>query len=154
MAKAEAVKENLSVYIDFDFLPVATNGDGNIDDGYTVWSDNDGDGTYTGGTDVIIGTPVSSLSLTGIEIYDGTATGGPAANDGPGAAVIGDGVTVSNDRFRFRPNGMTDKGEVYFYFPAGGTVSSGPWAVMVNNVGRIKISEWSPEWGWRPDNND
>jgi hypothetical protein len=60
----------------------------------------------------------------------------------------------SHNRFKFQPNGDSFAGAAYFYFPQddGGTkeVKSGPWAIIVNSVGRIRVDEWqSAGMGWK-----
>lgn len=168
-AKFEAMKRGHDVYLDFDYLR-----DGVIDNGYSMWVDfNDnknpdgwvdanGDGVCqdTEG-DCVIAEVVfpnkanPAVDRNGPEIYNGAAafpTGGPD-NDGPGAANIGDGVSANGNRFRFRPSGdCALSGAVYIYIPRGAVgaeeVAAGPWAIIVNPVGRIRLDEWQPGTGW------
>jgi prepilin-type N-terminal cleavage/methylation domain-containing protein len=111
---------------------------------------------------VVFGNKVSGSSNHGPEIYDGGAafpTGGPEdPNGGPDGKTISDGVTVGGERFQFKPGGdLGSRGTAYFYFPTGPagakTVASGPWAIIVNNVGRIRIDEWRPTSGWQVNQN-
>ncbi|OGR00184.1 MAG: hypothetical protein A2511_13355 [Deltaproteobacteria bacterium RIFOXYD12_FULL_50_9] len=156
-AKAEAVKRGHKVYVDFDF-----NGEGaaGFSKGYTIWvrgnSDNDnyneahGDRTIN---TVVFDNKVTGSSKHGPEIYNGAAafpTGGPDVT-GPYGYNVGNGVSPVGSRFMFKANGESTSGSVYFYFPKGPDaakeVAIGPWALIVNNVGRIKIVEWkSSEW--------
>lgn len=98
-----------------------------------------------------------AVGHAGPEIYDGNAafpTGGPD-NDGPATLSVGDGVSPNGDRFQFRPSGDSSNGALYIYFPRGEAgaevVASGPWAIVVNNVGRIRLDEWKPGIGWTSD---
>jgi prepilin-type N-terminal cleavage/methylation domain-containing protein len=151
-ARFEAIKRGRDVYLDFDFNTTPAG----LDNGYTIWVDEDGSADFTTG-DPIIDTVV--FPGNGPEIYwgDACASGGPD-DDGPGLKTIGNGVTAGapKDRFRFEPSGDSGDGEAYFYFPAGSagakTVASGPWAIIVNNVGRIKVDEWRSTNGWQVNN--
>jgi len=178
LANFEAIKRGRDVYLDFD---MDGDGDPRNDNGYTMWVDNNNDQDYDvwgvgmdvahgavpangvcdddEGADCDIATVVFPnranplVGNPGPEIYDTTATGGPAA--GPAAAVIGDGISAGGNRFRFRPSGDCSAGSAYIYFPRGDVgaeeVASGPWAIIVNNVGRIRIREWQPVAGWPAD---
>ncbi len=156
-AKFEAIKRSRDVYLDFDFDDV-----GGIDNGYTIWVDENGDAAYDiGDGDEIIGDPVQFASdNSGPQIYDSVGvypSGGPRdPNGGPNGAEIGDGVSAGGDRFKFKPNGDTTRGTVYLYFPRGAatakSVLSGPFAIIVNNVGRVRVDEWkSIVYGWEGD---
>lgn len=170
-AKFEAIKRNRNVILDFDL-----NNDGFADapNAYTIYEDNNGDGNYdvwNAGTDLnadgicdaneadcLIGETVPFEA--GMEIYDmvtaPTPTGGPPNLGGAPGGVdpIDDGVWVANNRFIFRPNGSpAGGGNVYLYFPSSGTpkkVLAGPWAIIVNAVGRISVDEWRTSLGsWK-----
>lgn len=89
----------------------------------------------------------ASIGQPGPEIYNADAafpTGGPQA-DGPGTKVINRGVPAT-PRFLFKPSGDSDNATLYIYFPRGAVgaeeVAAGPWAIIVNTVGRIKMDEW------------
>ncbi len=156
-AKFEAIKTGRDVYLDFDF-----NNDGSVsnDHGFTIWMDENGDGNYvTGDGDVIVGTPVTfdnqaTRGRHGPEIYRGDGVypyGGPKdPNGGPNGLEITDGVTGPGDRFLFKANGDSSAGTVYFYFPQGPIaakeVRSGPFAIIVNAVGRVRVVEWTQGW--------
>lgn len=159
-AKFEAVKRSRNVYLDFDF-----NDDSSLDNGFTIWVDENGDGVYLsdpGDGDEIIGDPVEFVNKVsaasnnhGPEIYGNVPSfpsGGPGT-DGPGLSVISDGVSASGDRFLFKPDGDSVNGTAYFYFPRSGAggkeVASGPWSIIVNNVGRIRVDEWRSTSGWQ-----
>jgi prepilin-type N-terminal cleavage/methylation domain-containing protein len=166
LAKFEAIKTGFNVYMDFDI-----GGGGVPNNGFTIWSDNNNNGTYEvwlaiddtngngicdtdEGKDCLVGTPV--VFEMGVEIYDATdatITGGPPDVDGApsssATANIGDGV--SDLKIRFTPGGAADNASVYLYVPrvvAGGKeVAAGPWAIVVNTVGRIRLAEWrNGEW--------
>jgi prepilin-type N-terminal cleavage/methylation domain-containing protein len=154
-ARFEAIKRGRNVYLDFDFDTTPAG----LDNGYTIWVDEDGSADYdiTKG-DVIIDTVV--LPDNGPEIYCASCafpTGGPEdPNGGPDGKTIGDGVSAGGDRFLFKPGGDVGAGgKAYFYFPAGAagakTVASGPWAIIVNKVGRIKVDEWRSTNGWQSE---
>ena len=156
LAKLEAIKRSRDVYLDFDF-----DNDGNIDNGYTIWVDEDMCGVYDiAFGDEIIGEPVVFDSGgAGPEIYSIGVypSGGPKdPNGGPKSKTIGDGVSAAGNRFKFSPNGDSANGTVYFYFPQGPidekSVRSGPFAIIVNSVGRVRIDEWkSIVYGWEVD---
>jgi prepilin-type N-terminal cleavage/methylation domain-containing protein len=140
-AKFEAVKRNRNVYIDFDF-----DSDGSIDNGYTVWVDEDCDTLYTAGTDTVIDTIVFNK---GPVIYDNNPPIG-AEPAGPGGSTIGDGVSAASDRIIMRPNGRSENGTVYLYLPMSATdntILAGPWAIITSTVGRIRVEEWQNS-GW------
>jgi hypothetical protein len=120
---------------------------------FTIWVDRNGDAAYdTDDDDYKIGDDVAFIP--GVEIYNpSTASGGPPDEGGaPSASAtpdIGDGV--SDLKIRFTPGGAADNASVYFYAPrvvAGGKeVAAGPWAIVVNTVGRIRLAEWrNGEW--------
>lgn len=177
-ARFEAVKRSRNVYLDFDI------GDDGIDNGYTIWVDDNRDDNYDAWNDpyadansnlacdpgegdcngnhvcdpgegdckietVTFVNKVSGSSKDGPEIYNGTGvvpSGGPG-NVGPGGKVIGDGISADSERFQFRPDGDSKGGAAYFYFPTtkpdlSKEVDSGPWAIIVNTVGRIRVDEW------------
>ncbi|MEN8135655.1 MAG: GspH/FimT family pseudopilin [Thermodesulfobacteriota bacterium] len=156
-ARFEAVKRSRNVYLDFDFDGVV-----GIDNGFTIWVDDNGDGAYVAADgDSIIETvefvnKVSLASKHGPEIYAGpaSASGGPGT-DGPGDSTINDGVSAAGgvDYFRFKPDGDSINGTAYFYFPTeldgAKVVASGPWAIIVNSVGRIRVDEWRSTGGWQ-----
>jgi prepilin-type N-terminal cleavage/methylation domain-containing protein len=147
-ARYEAIKRNRNVYIDFDFNPPV----GTIDSGYTVWADEDFDTVYTGGTDSIIEAIVFD---SGPEIYATPRSEEPgASNDGPGPTkTIDDGVSAGGERFIMRPNGRSENGTVYLYLPktaTDNTIAAGPWAIIISNVGRIRVDEWRST-GWVVD---
>ena len=146
-AKFEAVKRNRNVYIDFDF-----DDDGSIDNGYTVWADEDCDTAYTGGTDTIIETIIFN---DGPVIYATPRPEEPgASNNGPGPTkTINDGVSAADDKIIMRPNGRSENSTVYLYLPksaTNNTLSAGPWAIITSMVGRIRIDEWKSS-GWVVD---
>lgn len=163
-AKFEAIKRGRDVYIDFDRSP----DDDLVDNGFTMWVDVDGDETYDpwvdtdadgicdeGEGDCLIGEEVvfpnqASTGKQGPEIYAAPLpAGGPAAGPEGG---ISDGVTAGNsaNRFRFRPSGDSSDGSLYIYFPrevgGGKVVAAGPFAIIVSNTGRIRLSEYKGGW--------
>jgi prepilin-type N-terminal cleavage/methylation domain-containing protein len=153
-AKFEAIKEGFNVYMDFD-----SNDDGTPDNGFSIWADRKVPyGTYQhdpADPDHDDGEKIADYIdfPSGVEIYDSTdatTTGGPHdPAGGPEGATIGDGV--SDLKIRFTPGGAADNASVYLYAPrvvAGGKeVAAGPWAVVVNTVGRIRLAEWrNGEW--------
>lgn len=183
-ARFEAVKRSRDVYLDFDF-----DDDGNINNGFTIWVDDNGDTNYdawsdadpyvdaNGNTecdpgegdcngngvcdpgegdciiDVIAFVNQTSGGRPGPEIYCATCASGGPGTDGPGTSTISDGVSVNGgvDFFRFNPDGDSSNGTAYFYFPSNGAVAAGPWAIIVNNVGRIRVDEWRSTSGWQSE---
>jgi prepilin-type N-terminal cleavage/methylation domain-containing protein len=144
-ARYEAIKRNRNVYIDFDF-----DGDSSIDNGYTIWADEDYDDVYTGGTDTIIEAIV--FDGGGPSIYDNNPPIG-AEPAGPDSSNIGDGVSAGGERFIMRPNGRSENGSVYLYLPKTATdnaIAAGPWAIIISTVGRIRVDEWRSN-GWVVD---
>jgi prepilin-type N-terminal cleavage/methylation domain-containing protein len=157
-AKFEAIKNGFNVYLDFDL-----NNDAAIDgNGFTIWVDVDGNGGWNPGPPILdykIGAAV--VFASGVEIYDATdatITGGPQDDPagGPDGALLGSGVVDQNPgggdfRIKFTPGGAAENASVYLYAPrvvAGGKeVAAGPWAILVNTVGRIRLAEWrNGEW--------
>ena len=147
-AKFEAIKRNRNVYIDFDFNPPA----GTIDNGYTIWVDENFDGAYLLADD---GPLIDTIVFqNGVAIYDNipVRTDEPGATvGGPAGSTIGEGVSANNFRFIMRPNGRcSSAGTVYIYLPISATdntISAGPWAIITSTVGRIRIDEWKSS-GW------
>ncbi len=165
----EAVKRSRDVYLEFHLNMDETGYSSTAapDNGFTIWVDENGDGNYTswdigtdddnsngecdaGEGDCVLS--VVTFPADGPEIYRPTITGGPGT-DGPGSITISsDGVTAPSNRFMFRPDGdCPNNGSVYFYYPSGGKVASGPWAIIVNTVGRIRVDEWRSTNGWQGD---
>ena len=143
-AKFEAVKRNRNVYIDFDFnAPFGT-----VDNGYTVWVDDNCNNAYDAGTDPVIDTVVFNK---GPVIYANNPPIG-AEPAGPGGSTIGDGVSAVSDKIIMKPNGRCKSaGTVYVYLPISATdntISAGPWAVITSTVGRIRVDEWRDS-GWK-----
>jgi len=151
-AKFEAIKRNRNVYIDFDFnLPAGT-----IDNGYTIWVDEDGDASGRGAYEPADDTIIDTVVFQDPAIYDNTSTEPPgstgADGDGPGSTKkIDDGVTAGGNRFMMKPDGGSTSGTVYIYLDnTDGTIAAGPWAIIINTVGRIRIDEWTSS-GWVVD---
>jgi len=135
-AKFEAIKRSHEVYIDFD-----ANDDATIDNGYTIWVDDDDDGVYIEANDTTIEKVVFQNP---VRIYNNNPSIG-AEPAGPGGLTIGDGVSAAGDRFKMKPNGLSSAGTVYIYFSQtpGGPIITGPWAVIVSAVGCIRVDEWN-----------
>ena len=176
-AKVEAIKRGRDVYLDFDFndgnAGTVGVGDNSVDNGFTIWVDEDSDGNYVDGTDTLINAStsgnnvytvefenISSIGIDGIEIFTNTVPDGPGpADNGPETKTIGDGVSAGStqNRFMMKPDGTSATGTVYLYCATtdgGGnkTINSGPYAITVNAVGRIKISSWKKnDDQWFPD---
>ncbi|MCK5231116.1 MAG: type II secretion system protein, partial [Desulfobulbaceae bacterium] len=173
-ARMEAIKRGRDVYIDFDFNDgdPATDvgvGDDVVDNGFTIWVDEDNDGNYADATDTLINSftsgnnvytvefeNISSAGNDGIEIFTTAVSDGPGAGGGPNGASIDPGVTAAAQRFKMNPDGTSVSGRVYFYWArtdgASKYVNSGPYALTVNTVGRIKISSWKKnDAQWFPD---
>lgn len=178
-AKFEAMKRGLNVYLDFDINddddPRNDNGytmwvDHDNDtatpfDEWAIADDVNGNGVCDDGEnnkDCVVSKLVfpnqanPAVARPGPGLYDTTPGGGPAT--GPGGSNIGDGVSIPGvavDRFQFRPNGDSTNGTLYIYFPAveagGVVVAAGPWAIVVNTVGRIRLDEWKQGIGWTSD---
>jgi prepilin-type N-terminal cleavage/methylation domain-containing protein len=150
-ARFEAIKRSRNVYLDFDF-----NAPAGLDNGFTIWVDENGDGAYVLADD---GPPLDTVTFpaNGPEIYCATCASGGPGTDGPGTSDINDGVSVSGsvafNLIRFKPDGDTSNATAYFYFPTGPAgakvVAAGPWAIIVNSVGRIRVDEWRPTSGWQ-----
>jgi prepilin-type N-terminal cleavage/methylation domain-containing protein len=142
-AKFEAIKRNRNVYIDFDSNPA----DGAIDNGYTIWVDENSSGSNDAG-DTVIDTIVFQ---NGVAIYATPHPEEPGASvGGPGGSTIGDGVSAASDRIIMRPNGRSENSTVYIYLPksaAVNTILAGPWAIITSTVGRIRVTEWKSS-GW------
>jgi prepilin-type N-terminal cleavage/methylation domain-containing protein len=152
-ARFEAIKRSRNVYLDFDF-----NAPAGLDSGFTIWVDENGNEDFDAAGDVIVETV--TFAANGPEIYCATCafpTGGPQdPAGGPDASTIGAGVSAGAERFQFKPGGdVGSGGTAYFYFPAGASgaesVASGPWAIIVNSVGRIKVDEWRSGSGWQSE---
>jgi prepilin-type N-terminal cleavage/methylation domain-containing protein len=156
-ARFEAVKRSRNVYLDFDFDTTPAG----LDNGFTIWVDEvvAYPVVYDAAVDTIIKTVV--FPGNGPKIYCATCafpTGGPQdPAGGPDGKTIGDGISAGGDRFQFKADGASvgSGGMAYFYFPAGASgvesVASGPWAIIVNNVGRIKVDEWRSTNGWQSE---
>jgi prepilin-type N-terminal cleavage/methylation domain-containing protein len=159
-ARFEAIKRSRDVYLEFhlNMDDVGYSKTAPPDNGYTIWVDEDGCGEYdvAFGDSIIAEVDFDLLSGGGAgpKIYCSTCASDGPGNDGPGASkTIGDGVSAGGERFKFSPNGDSGNGgTAYFYFPQGNKVLSGPFAVIVNTVGRIRIDEWkSVGYGWEVD---
>ena len=144
-ARFEATKLGKVVYLDFDL-----DNDGIPNNGYTMWVDNDDDGSFkTAKGDYRIGTEVA-FPASGPELYDTknkVFSGGPHdPYGGPKSSTIDDGISVAGMKFKFKPSGDSNNGSLYICYPrnvaAGREVVAGPWAIIVDNVGRIRLDEW------------
>ncbi|MBU0673257.1 MAG: prepilin-type N-terminal cleavage/methylation domain-containing protein [Proteobacteria bacterium] len=171
-ARNEAIKRGYPVYLDFDFDgdedadPNDT--DKCIDNGYTIWVDQNKDEVYktVDGDAILLTVNLENMespppnNKKGPEVYftkfptgcsgSFTPPTGPPGDDGPGTKTIKDGVNMSGSdaiqRFKFNPDGTSDNGSAYFYLPEGPRsakeVGEGPWTVIVNNVGRISLDNY------------
>lgn len=158
-AQWEAIKRNAAVYMDFDF-----DRDGTLDNGFTIWVDVNGNGTYsTGDGDSILTQTIFRNRLSsgsdGPEIYSNDSVDvGPQDSNvgGPGTKTIGDGLSVVGHRFKFNPDATGLAGTLYIYHPqtvgASQGISAGPYAIIVNSMGRVRIATWNAGKNvWEPD---
>jgi prepilin-type N-terminal cleavage/methylation domain-containing protein len=143
--RLEAIKKNRAVYLDFDF-----NDDGAIDSAFTMWVDLNGNHNYDGTTELleIIG------GMNGVTFGSVPASqGGPGANDTPSGSgtIPGDGVSLSGDRARFNPDGTTTAGAIYLR--SASDPNAGTYAIVLDSVGRSRISYFQPGGpvgSWKP----
>lgn len=158
LARAEAVKENEEVRIDFD----------PANDSYRIWLDdwNAGtstsgpppqDDTYTPGGDTLV---KEVAFRDNVKYYDFTGTvpaNGPI-NDPQTPPISLDGqsgITLGSTTLTFRSNGTCDRsGSVVVYYPKDGdpatlNAKGKPYAVVVENAntGRVLLERWRPESG-------
>jgi|WetSurMetagenome_2_1015567.scaffolds.fasta_scaffold11298_3 prepilin-type N-terminal cleavage/methylation domain-containing protein len=140
--RLEAIKRNRAVYLDFDF-----NDDGAIDSAFTMWVDLNGNHNYEGTTELL----ESIQGMSGIAIGSvPTAAGGPGVNDTPSGSgtIPGDGVSLSGDRARFNPDGTATTGTVYLR--SASDPNAGTYAIVLDSVGRSRISYFQPGGSWKP----
>jgi len=144
-ARHEAVMRGSAVYLDFDL------DDNKIpDNGYMLWVDVDGDsefktekGDYKLGSDETFPSP-------GPEVYnleDNHYRESPKdPKVGPRSYKIGKGISAGRPRFKFDPGGDSSDGTIYVCYSVdaadGKVVVAGPWAIIVDKVGRIRVYEW------------
>ena len=145
-ARLLAVKHSCPVYVDFDF-----DGDGSIDDGYTIWKDLNKNDTYDdattdnnedGITDSYDEELVKTVTLPG-NISFGTV----AAGDG-GPSAPTDIVTYGSDQLKFSPRGTSSGGYAYLYNPNDD--SAGSHEIGTNKIGRVRSKYYATDGGtWR-----
>ncbi len=140
VARYEAVSRSRNVYISFLFN-TDIDGDGVPEDGYFLWVDGNGNGTYEAGTDTVLKTVAISDR---IQFYDQNAAGGPTTTPSGGALGLVDGVENPNgNTFILRPNGASTNGTVYLYVPGKGnppTIEAGPYALDLNTTGKTQVA--------------
>ena len=123
-----AIKRNRKAYLDFDI-----NDNGAVDSKPTSWADNNDNGVFDGGGEL--------LAL--MSIAPGISYGSvPSSKGGPqkspeGDAIPSDGVSFSGAgnglHAMFRPDGTSSTGTVYLCI--AGQPNAGTYAVMLNSIG-------------------
>lgn len=156
-SRLEAIKRNRIVVFDFDI-----NDDGAADRFFTIWVDCNWNLNFNGsldGTgkpvcpaaaDPCGGTPLNEClevieQMSGISIGSVPASqGGPGVNDTPSGSgtIPSDGVSLSGDRARFNPDGTATTGTIYLR--AASDPSAGTYAIVLDSVGRSRISYFQP----------
>ena len=156
-ARAESVKRNEDVRIDFIFNSEDLDGDGDRDNGYRVWVDSDSDGVVDGGETVLKKVPFRDE----VQFYDRSVPepdGPMKKTDNATALVVGDGVSFAPNWFSMQSDGTSNiGGTVYLYAPhlevlaanpassAPEVIWAGPFAVVVSSSGRVHLRRWRPD---------
>lgn len=144
-ARLLAVKNSCPVYIDFDF-----DGDGTIDNSYTIWKDLNNSSGYNDATsdnngDGVIDSSDEELIET-IPLPNAISFGSVAVSDG-GPAVTSK-ITYGSDQLKFSPRGTSSGGNAYLHTP--NKDSAGTYAVGTNNIGRVHSQFYATNGGaWR-----
>ena len=122
-----------------------------VEDGYRICLDADEDGNCDLADQLIR----EVLLGEDLEYYDADIP----APTGPDRRVTGavwtagcNGVSFSGDRFVLKPNGVSSKaGTIYVFSPGGKDgIRGGPLALVLNRIGRMRISRWRADIGeWR-----
>ena len=151
MARSEAVKKGQKITIDLG-LAGTTDDDDLVwqADGYRICFDQDGDSNCDSADRLLR----KVLFHEEIHFYDADLPS-PAGPDktvtGELWSAGGDGISFSGNRLLMKPNGTSNKaGTIYLFSPGGKDgVRGGPVALVLNRIGRMRISRWrreSREW--------
>jgi len=140
--RLEAIKRNRTVFLDFDL-----NNDGVIDSSFSMWVDLNGNHNYDGTNEwleTIDG--ISGIAIGSVP----DSQGGPGTNVTPSGSgsIPGDGVSLSGDRARFNPDGTATTGTVYLR--SGADPNAGTYAIVLDSIGRTRISYFQPGGSWKP----
>lgn len=146
LARFESIKRCQDVLVDL-VMAGETSDDGIVSKtgGYKICLDLDGDDNCDSADTMLI----ASELLAPVAFYDKNFPSpvGPnrTASGDPWPAGL-DGISFTGNRFVMRPDGSGNKaGTVYLYLPGGRQgISGGPVAVVMNRIGRVRISRWRP----------
>jgi len=122
-----------------------------LEDGYLICLDTDEDGNCDLADQLIR----EALLGEDLEYYDAdipAPTGPDRKVTGAAWTVGGNGISFSGDRFIMKPNGVSSKaGTIYVFSPGGKDgIRGGPLALVLNRIGRMRISRWHANVGeWR-----
>jgi len=147
MARYEAVKRHSEVLVEMVGKgEVDDDGKTRDNDGYLICVDIDADNNCDSADSVIRDVTFSSE----VEFYDvdlPAPVGPDRTAPGDPWEAGGDGVSFTGNRFLMLGNGTSNKaGTVYLYVPGGRRgIRSGPLALVLNRIGRIRISRWRSE---------
>lgn len=147
LARMEAIRRSQEVLVDL-VLAGESDDDGisSISGGYKICLDLDGDDNCDSADTILRETALQAPAA----YYDANLPSpiGPHRTvDGDPWPAGQDGVSFSGNRFVMQPDGTSNKaGTVYLFTPGGRQgIGGGPLAVVLNRVGRIRVSRWRPE---------
>ena len=122
-----------------------------VEDGYRICLDADEDGNCDLSDQLIR----EVLLGDDLKYYDSdipAPTGPDRRVTGAAWVAGGNGVSFSGDRFVMKASGVSSKaGTIYVFSPGGRDgIRGGPLALVLNRIGRMRISRWRSDIGeWR-----
>ena len=161
LARAEAVKRNVDVLVDFMFKGEVIDGATIANDGYRLCLDKNSDNACTNADTAI--DPAAAIKVVlfpdAVRFYDRSvpAPDGPGVKAG-GGAWTGDPVSFVGDYAKMQRDGTCNQGgTVYLYVPDANflaanpatndpaVIDAAPFALVVSSVGRVRLARWRPD---------
>jgi prepilin-type N-terminal cleavage/methylation domain-containing protein len=152
MARSTAVRLGKEVLVEM-LSTGEMDDDGRIQagDGYRICLDDDADGNCDLADQLLR----EVLLGDGLKFYDAdisAPTGPDRTVTGVAWTTGGNGISFSADRFVMKATGVSSKaGTIYVFSPGGRDgIRGGPLALVLNRIGRMRISRWRSDIGeWR-----
>lgn len=134
-SRLEAIKRNRNVLLDFD-----SNDDDVVDNHITIWMDLNSNGVLDGATELIETVPLDGGASLGSAP---SAKGGPTKQRDGTTNIPSNGISVTDKRVTFKPDGTTSSAVVIFLHSPD-HADAGTYEIDLNSVGQSKIWYYQP----------